>query len=70
MHCHYCGYGSGGHDANCPAPASLEMEEWRRGWEDGRAGNPRRESGVRYNMGYLRGESALEEAANGQGWSD
>ena len=69
--CHYCGWTGDCHDPNCPKPASSEMAEWRRSWQEGRRGcEPPTGASKLFVMGWHQGNIALEEAQNGFDPSD
>jgi hypothetical protein len=65
--CHYCAWSGGKHDDACPSSVKSNMAFWRAGWTAGRSGKERAlgyGDHPAYNLGYLRGEVALEEAQN------
>lgn len=70
--CLYCRFGDGKHDPACPqaVPSKKKAEafmHWGAGYHQGRSGGKKpAEANPTFTLGYLNGESALEEAQNGE----
>ncbi len=67
--CYSCGQNGNTHDRACPKRAdatTAEKADYSDGWDLGRSGKdmPSTASPA-FRLGYLKGESALEEAQNG-----
>ena len=73
--CYFCRYSGGNHDVACPKSIANENPEaaewdWRAGYQLGKAGEEKpAKSSPAFDLGFHRGEVALEETQNGyQSW--
>jgi hypothetical protein len=78
MPCRFCGFYNGAHrcTATVTCPTLLEgvekqvaLARFEAGKTDGRTGLSQADTDPHYVMGWLRGESALEAAENGEEWT-
>ncbi len=73
--CERCRYGGGKHLEGCPLDTSAGLAQyaldgrmiiWQQGYKDGRAGKRKPDVvGATYLLGWLQGDAAADEAANG-----
>lgn len=73
--CWRCNHSGGKHNEACPegmsgAQKAQAKEFYDKGYRQGRGGKQLADPNPSYNLGYLRGVVALEEAENGEPFSD
>lgn len=62
--CRFCRRVAGSHNIACPKDDKDAQSCFDSGWGDGRAGRKAVTENPAYVLGYLKGEAALEAAAN------